>query len=424
MVYYNTIKRYPDGMLGVQMVFYYLFVFMFLVSGLFSQSMFLVEIKAENVKERSKIAKIAHIDYVMDDRVFSTVNQSDLNDLKKAIGEKLLSYELLGKQNSALDIPIEPFLYEFPRGDEEYHTYDEVLSEFKDLEKNFPDKAQFFLVGPSIENRDLFGIKLSQISSENEQKEKPAIVIMATHHAREHLSTEMPVLFADKFLHDSLTDLNIQKLLEETEIYIIPFVNPDGALYDIQTREYQMWRKNRKKNSNKSYGVDLNRNYSYGWGTGGSSKNPDSDVYMGSGPFSEAETKAMRDFFLAHKNITIALSFHSFSELILYPWGGKDTGIGGEDEKIFVQMAQDMAAMNHYRPMQSSDLYIASGDTCDWAYGELGVFCFTFELSPATMWAGGFYPGIGLIGKAFDDNYEPMLYLIEKAKNPKGVLNK
>jgi carboxypeptidase T len=118
----------------------------------------------------------------------------------------------------------------------------------------------------------------------------------------------------------------------------------------------------------------------------------------------------------------MTLVFITFSELVLYPWGGKDEGVGGQDEAIFKKMAADIVKMNNYTPMQSSDLYIASGDTCDWLYGELSVYCLTFELSPSSMFGGGFYPGASMIERVFDDNFEPMLYLADLAEDPSRVL--
>src|SRR5690606_22938509 len=129
---------------------------------------------------------------------------------------------------------------------------------------------------------------------------------------------------------------------------------------------------------------------------GGSSDRGSSEVYMGPAPFSEPETRNIRDFVKSQPRMTTLLSVHTFSELILYPWGhtydpvGKEKG-NAQDRLIFEKMAQDMAKWNHYTPQQSSDLYIASGDTTDWAYGELGIYAFTFELTPKSMWDGGFY---------------------------------
>ena len=144
---------------------------------------------------------------------------------------------------------------------------------------------------------------------------------------------------------------------------------------------------------------------------------------MGPKPFSEPETLAVKEFVEAHANIRVLLSFHTFSELILYPWGGKYDGVGGRDQQVFEKMAQTMSKWNRYKPQQASDLYIASGDTCDWAYGTQNIFCFTFELSPKSMWNGGFYPGAKVIDKTFQANVNPALYLIEHAADPYAVLN-
>jgi carboxypeptidase T len=185
-----------------------------------------------------------------------------------------------------------------------------------------------------------------------------------------------------------------------------------------------MWRKNRRDNQDGEFGVDLNRNYSYKWGTGGSDTDTSSEVYMGPAPFSEPETRAIRDFITVHANTKVLLTFHTFSELVLYPWGYTYDKVGNiKDAAAFVKMAKTMAAWNHYTAEQTSSLYIASGDTTDWAYGEKGIFAFTFELSPDSMDGGGFYPGAQMIDKVFKDNLQPCLYLIDVAGDPYKVLD-
>ena len=68
--------------------------------------------------------------------------------------------------------------------------------------------------------------------------------------------------------------------------------------------------------------------------------------------------------------------------------------------------------------MQASSLYLASGEACDWAWAERRVFCFTFELTPKSMWDGGFYPGTAAISQAFAANLRPALYLIGLTDDP------
>lgn len=387
-----------------------------------NESLVLAEIEATNASERSRIAELIHIDSVTSDRVFSIINQTDLLTLTNNKDIRLISAEAMieGKE---LDQYYAPFIgpLDFPREDQAFHTYEETLSALLDLERAHQGVAQVFSVGKSIQDRDIWGIKIS--IDDQAHPDKKAIVYMGTHHAREHVSTEIPILFAQNLLNRIDTDADIQALLREIEIYIIPIVNPDGAIYDISSTSYKWWRKNRRHNSDSTYGVDLNRNYGFGWGTGGSSSNPGSDIYKGTAPFSEPETRAIKSFFLAHPNVTIALTFHTFSELILYPWGGRHTGVGGADELLFKKMAQDMAAFNHYTPMQSSELYIASGDTCDWLYGDRNVYCFTFELSPSSLFEGGFYPGAAIIDSVFADNLPAMTYLANLADNPHQLID-
>ena len=199
-------------------------------------------------------------------------------------------------------------------------------------------------------------------------------------------------------------------------------VNPDGAMYDIKGRRYKMWRKNMRKERNELFGVDLNRNYGFGWGGGGSSSSRNSDIYRGPKAFSEPETLAIKNFVEENPHIKIVLTYHTYSELILYPWGHKNEGVGGKDQQVFETLANKMASWTGYTPQRSSDLYIASGDTCDWAYGALKRFCFTFELTPKSYWQGGFYPGAKVIDRVSKVNIKPALYLIKNSQNPYGVL--
>ena len=385
-------------------------------------SMAIVEVQAADRAARTEVASLIHVDSIQDDRIFSIVHTRDLKALGKLKIAKLMGVELIteGKQS---EIGTEANVLDFPAADSKFHNYDEMLDVLKGLEAGNPGLAHVFSMGRSVEGREIWAIKIGEGETAEDGTEKPAAIFMATHHAREHVSTEMPIMFAQELLNNYQTNPRIRDLLKEIDIYLVPMVNPDGAMYDIDAGNYRWWRKNRCRNSGSSYGVDLNRNYGFGWGTGGSSSSPSSDVYMGSAPFAEPETRAIRDFFLAHPNIKIALSLHTFSELILYPWGGRDEGVGGEDEKALVKMANDIAKINNYTPMQSSDLYIASGDTCDWVYGELSTFCFTFELSPSSLWGGGFYPGASVIDDVYRDNVEAMYYLMDYAADPARVLH-
>ncbi len=306
---------------------------------------------------------------------------------------------------------------DFPDQDAVYHNYAELKAELDTLVTLYPKLAHLFSLGRTVEGREIWGLRINA-SAENAESPTalPGIVFMGGHHAREHLSVEMPLGLA-RFLLES-RDPAVIDLVNRRDIFIIPQVNPDGSEFDIASGRYQSWRKNRRAD-NKCAGVDLNRNYSYQWGTGGSSKNNCSDVYMGPEAFSEPETQAMKRFLESRPNLKVLLSFHTYSELILYPWGHTYNDLtNARDLAAYRKMATTMAAWNGYHPQQTSDLYVASGDTTDWAYGTLGIFSFTFELSPNGWGGGGFYPGPGIVQKTIQANLKPALYLIDLADDP------
>ena len=77
-------------------------------------------------------------------------------------------------------------------------------------------------------------------------------------------------------LENYSTDPDIQLLVDNTEMYFVPVVNPDGYEYNHQTDPNGggMWRKNRRNNGDGTFGVDPNRNYGYMWGYDNSGSSP------------------------------------------------------------------------------------------------------------------------------------------------------
>ncbi len=376
-----------------------------------NQEYYWIKIAAKDKFQRSMVANTgAAIEIVKDDFVIAYGNDVELKKLQK-----------LGWVQAYSNLALE----DFPPKDAAYHNYSELTEELNKLAAANRDLVSMQSIAKTNEGRDLWSIRIS--GNLNTASIKPGVIFMGGHHAREHLSIEMPLMLAQYLVEQYRTgNSRIVNLINNRDIHIIPIVNPDGAEYDIKDGSYKMWRKNRTRNSDGTFGVDLNRNYGYQWGTGGSSSSPSSDTYKGTKPFSEIESNAIKNYIEANENINILLSFHSFSKLILYPWGHKYAAIEtANDKRVHELMAQKMSEWNGYTPQQSSELYIASGDTTDWSYGVHKIISFTFELDPANngFGGGGFYPGAGVIQPVFQKNIEPALYLIEYSDNPYRVLN-
>jgi carboxypeptidase T len=284
---------------------------------------------------------------------------------------------------------------EFPAGDEGYHTYAEVTTELQKTMADHPAIAQLSSVGKSYEGRNLNLLKISDNVATDENE--PEVLFTCNQHAREHLSTEMCLHIVQRFTDGYTTDSKIKNMVDTHEIYVIPNVNPDGSEYDISGGRYHSWRKTRKpaSSSSSAIGTDPNRNWGYRWGCcGGSSSSPSSETYRGTAAFSEPETRAVSDFVNAHQ-IKAHIDFHTYSELVLWPFGyttsDTATGMTAAEAKRFQDLGKQMAATNRYTAEQSSDLYITDGDINDWAWGTHKILSFTFEMYP-TGANPGFYP--------------------------------
>ena len=190
------------------------------------------------------------------------------------------------------------------------------------------------------------------------------VLFMGCHHARESIAVEVPFLLARELLEKS-NDQKIASWLSSGEIWIAPMVNPDG--HEFCRTPNRLWRKNRRRNPDGSFGVDPNRNYGYMWGLldiPTSSHVPSDETYVGPRAFSEPETRAVRDL-VARENFAGLITYHSFSQLVLYPWGYTSDNIADPvDFHVMNAMAQQMCNSilgvhgKVYTPQKSSQLYI------------------------------------------------------------------
>jgi murein tripeptide amidase MpaA len=164
---------------------------------------------------------------------------------------------------------------------------------------------------------------------------KRAVLMIGGVHAREIVNPDMLVYFAYQLVraYDAGTDLvfgrttysngTVVEIVENLALYIFPLVNPDGRAYVQAPNGDPWWRKNRNPNPGLScQGVDLNRNFDFLWSSGiGTSANSCSQTYKGAAPFSEPETRNVRYLLDTYPDIAYFLDVHSYSELILHPWG-------------------------------------------------------------------------------------------------------
>jgi len=262
-------------------------------------------------------------------------------------------------------------------------TYDEVVAHLDNMGDLFPDLITAKeSIGQSIEGRELWMVKVSDNPNVNETE--PEILYTAIHHAREPAGVMQMIYYLYYLLENYDSDNFIKTLVDNTEMYFVPVVNPDGYVYNQTTNPNGggMWRKNRRDNGGGSFGVDPNRNYGYMWGLNnqGSSPDPWDETYRGTAPFSEPEIAAIRDFCEAHE-FRIALNYHTYSNLLLYTWGY--TTEPCEDDAILEVYAELMTQDSHYTyGPGSTAIYETNGGSDDWMYGEQTTKDKTFSYTP------------------------------------------
>ncbi|GGM37520.1 carboxypeptidase T [Longimycelium tulufanense] len=311
----------------------------------------------------------------------------------RALGHRVEFVESLPSEGG----PTGPTTFDFPPQDANYHNYSEMTAALRKAASDHPAIARLSSIGKSYQGRDLWMLKISDNAAADENE--PEVLFTCNQHAREHLTVEMCLRIVQRFTEGYGEDANITQFVNSREIYVIPSVNPDGSEYDIETGRYRGWRKNRQPTN----GTDPNRNWGYKWGCcGGSSGNPNSETYRGTAPFSAPETARVRDFVNSRvvggkQQITAHIDFHTYSELVLWPWGYtyNDTGPGlnADEARTFQTLGRQMARTNGYTPEQSSDLYITDGSVNDWMWGEHKIWSYTFEMYPRSgSGLSGFYP--------------------------------
>ncbi len=304
--------------------------------------------------------------------------------------------------------------------DPAYKTYETMLADLRDVASKHSGIAKLHDFGDTWEktkgvaNRDLW---VMQITGKGDGSKKPGIVFFGNHHARELVTVEIPLRLIHHLLENYGKDADITNLVDNTEIWIAPMVNPDGHTL---AEKGDNWRKNKDDNklvaSSARMGVDLNRNYGHQWNTGGSSNDTGSETYHGPAAFSEPETQATRDLMKSHTNLKIMMSYHSFSNLILWPWGWSDGP--SPDAAKFNTIGKKLGANSGYKPEQASQLYVASGITDDYAYGVLKMLSFTTEIG---SWGDGFDPPYSKVDKFWKENLPNALYLIKLAGDPNAA---
>jgi hypothetical protein len=243
-----------------------------------------------------------------------------------------------------------------------------------------PDICKIVTAGTSYQGRSIRGVRISR---HPEGTPIPAFVFTATLHAREWAVPMTAMWYADRLVEDDGTDARITAIVDSSEVYVFPVLNPDGYEYSWTTS--RLWRKNRRLNSGGSYGVDLNRNWATGWGGAGSSGTQSSDIYRGTAAFSEPESAGFRDFLLPKTNMAGHVDIHSYSQILMWPYSYTGTlpPESSSYTRVSTAMGNAMKAVNNrtYTVGNSWAVYGATaGCIEDWTSTTTGGMGYCVEV--------------------------------------------
>ncbi len=264
---------------------------------------------------------------------------------------------------------LSPF-YENKSVSKPYHNYSDIKQYMENAASQNPNFIKYYTLGKSVKNRDIIALKITD-NPEIEEIE-PEVRILALHHGDELCSSEF-ALYLIKYIIEKYNsnDAEIKELINSTEIWIVPMVNPDGMENTFGPSRY---------NANE---VDLNRNYS----------NPEGfreNETAGDYDFSEPETSAIRDFSLPYgsgliNSFVLSLSFHGGALYFNYVWNYKSAPT--PDEALLIHQGNYYkkycldAGLKDFDIINGFDWYRTYGDTNDWAYGFTAALDTTIEMS-------------------------------------------
>lgn len=302
---------------------------------------------------------------------------------------------------------------------EDYWSPSEIAAQIDAWIAAYPSLIRKEQYATTEEGRPVWAVKISDNVSQEENE--GVVLFVAQHHAREVMTPEIGMDLIQNLLEGYGNDPAVTAWVDDLEIWVLPNHNPDGTdhMFDVNSN----WRKNRRDNGNGTFGVDLNRNYPFRWGAcNGSSGSTSDDTYRGPSPASEPETfGGILELAREHRP-TINLSYHTYSELVIIPYGC--SGTYTPELATFRDLSAGMATKlvsdtgtHWYEPGTGWEiLYAVDGEMNDWFYGELGSYGMTVEANSSTQ---GFRPDYATWRDSTVDRNRPgWAYVLDRMSGP------
>lgn len=233
----------------------------------------------------------------------------------------------------------EDHLSSFKPDTSSYHHYDELSKFLQDMEKKYPHIAKLHSIGKSVLKRDLLALQITDNITDVEPGE-PMFKYVGNMHGNEAVGREILIYLIQYLLENYEKDDRVTKLIKNTNIYIMPTMNPDGfEEAHLGDCTGVLGRPNHRK-------VDLNRNFP--------------DQFRKHNPVVEPETKAMIDW-IENNKFVLSSNLHGGSVVASYPFDDtaahRDVYSPAQDDAMFKHLAR-VYSSNHktmHNPGQCGD---------------------------------------------------------------------
>lgn len=274
----------------------------------------------------------------------------------------------------------------------DYPSFSDITKRLQTAAARYPKIMKLTSIGKSVQGKDLWVMKISDNVATDEVE--PEFKYISSMHGDEITGRELTIRLIDEIGEKYDKDAEITELVNNTELYIMPSMNPDGS----ELRQ----RANAK-------GVDLNRNF------------PDITRDRTSSPTGrEIENQAVMKF-QGERQFALSANFHGGAVVANYPWDSKYDlhPLDGFIKELSTGYAERNPAMRNSREFEGgitngAKWYVVKGGMQDWSYQWHNDLQITVELSDMK------WPDYSEIPNFYKDNRDSMVYYMKEVHRGAG----
>lgn len=300
-----------------------------------------------------------------------------------------------------------------------YTHYDDLQRLFRSLEQKYPHLARVFSIGKSVKGRDLLVLEISENVGQRSLGE-PMVKYIANMHGDEAVGRELLIILGQYLLDRYGKDDRISRLVNQTDIFLMPSMNPDGFENSLEGKCESKDDFSGRENANR---VDLNRDFPDQFDRRLSQIKKGISILNGR----QNETVAMMTW-ISNEPFVLSGNLHGGAVVASYPY---DSGIPktccieskSPDDNLFKYLAHVYA--DNHPEMHRGDAcpperfpggvtngaywYEVIGGMQDYNYARSNAFEITFELSCCK------YPPGSTIPYQWQLNKESLIKYLEQA---------